>query len=194
KVVRDAEISLAGTEHWKRLGNIGALAPFFRMGDKAHKKARTQVPPSTTDKEAAPSPIAPIAQPSSADGPLVQEFAGLAPMRPAPGPQLPSVIVEGFYDRPEPRKSLAGSMLLLLSILLLGVGGYFGYMQYWQPQKLREEAVTRESAQAAEAERQREEAAALQRFKAAEEARAKAAREAEREEEATQAASNADAG
>src|SRR5258707_8184692 len=35
KVGRDDEISLAGTEHWKRLGNITALVPFFSIVEKA---------------------------------------------------------------------------------------------------------------------------------------------------------------
>ena len=209
KVSRDAEISLGGTEHWKRLGNISALAPFFKVVDDAHRGARQHPPPSAPDHEHPPTanvpgPNAPLseqifpgistvqAQPS---GIAAWEPTVLAPMHEPPGPQLPSVIIEGFDDeQPEVEKSHAAWILLLISIVLLCAGGYFGYVYYWHPQKLREQAAARESARAAEAQRQSEEDAALARAKAVEEARARAAQEAEREQQAAQAASATDAG
>jgi predicted Zn finger-like uncharacterized protein len=212
KVSRDAEISLAGTEHWKRLGNIGALAPFFKVVDDAFRGARQQpLPPALSpDHSAAPPavgapPLAqqtvpelsfPLPQPSIAPS----EAPGLVPIHAPPGPELPSVIVEGFHDyqpddyEPRVEKSTGAWILLLVAIVLLCAGGYFGYMYYWQPQKLREQLAARESARAAEAQREREQALALARSKAVEEARAKAAQEAERAEQAARAASAADAG
>jgi len=209
KVSRDAEISIAGTEHWKRLGNIGALAPFFKVVDDAQRGAREQPTSSALGHEQAAVPrgpaLSPAFEPSFQDispaqlqpSAIDSEPAGLVSMvRAAPGPELPSVIIEGFDEEPPPEgeKSHAAWILMLVAVVLLCGGGYFGYVYYWHPQKLREQAVARQSARAAEAEREREQAAALARSKAVEEARARAAQEAERREETAKAAGATDAG
>jgi len=67
KVSRDDEISLAGTEHWKRLGNIGALAPFFKVVGDAQRGVLQQPPLSAPAEEYSatpldPGPSTPIAQ------------------------------------------------------------------------------------------------------------------------------------
>jgi len=200
KVSRDDEISLVGTEHWKRLGNIGALAPFFKVVGDAQRGVLQQPPLSAPAEEYSATPLdlgpsTPIAQVQPQPLAIAaSEPTGLAAMMHAPlGPELPSVIVEGFDDeQPEVQQSHAAGILLLVSVMFLCAGGYFGYVYYWHPQKLREQAAAWERERAAAAEGEGEKAAA--RSKAVEEERAKVAQDAGREEQTARAADATDAG
>src|SRR5215813_3339584 len=80
KVSRDAEISIAGTEHWKRLGNIGALAPFFKVVDDARRGERQQQPPSALDQEYSGAPFGPAPSASLSE----QIFPGISAVQAQP--------------------------------------------------------------------------------------------------------------
>ncbi len=200
KVGREDEISLAGTEHWKRLGNISALAPFFTIVEKAQNGAQAEAPRVINDQQppgaaepadvlGTPAVYPPISAPS-ATTPSSTDPGSLPLTATGPSlhgrPDVPTVIVEEFGDPDaEDLKTGRGAwILLLLTIVLLGGGGYFGYMYYWQPQQQKERAAARDSERAAQAQVERDRVAALARSKAIEEARAKvAAQEAKSEDE-----------
>jgi predicted Zn finger-like uncharacterized protein len=212
KVGRDDEISLAGTEHWKRLGNITALVPFFSIVEKAENGPQAEVrgvindrqPPGPTVPEgtlSTPAVYPPITSPSAQTAPRSTDSGPLPRIATGPSihrfPSAPTVIVEEFGDQDaeDPKTGRAAWLLLLLTIVLLGGGGYFGYMYYWQPQRQKEQAVARESARAAQVQAEKDRAAALARSKAIEEARAKIAQETKSQDEgpSSQAASPPDA-
>ncbi len=212
KVGQDDEISLAGTEHWKRLGNITALLPFFSIVEKAQNGTQPEARHAINDPQppgpsappgvlSTPAVYPPITSPSAQTAPSSTD-SGPLPLTPTgPSihrfPSVPTVIVEEFGDNDfEDLKTGRGAwLLLLLTIVLLGGGGYFGYMYYWQPQQQKEQAAARDSARAAQAQAEKDRAAALARSKAIEEARAKIAQEAKSDEAASaQAASPQDAG
>jgi predicted Zn finger-like uncharacterized protein len=199
KVGRDDEISLVGTEHWKRLGNIPALAPFFTVVDEAHVRSQPEAPGFVEDQPRS----APIAAAGALDSPAVYPQISVTSSPGTPGSSqskpvagnsadpskhwresVPTIIVEevGDNDGAEDLKTGRGAwILILLTTVFLGGGGYFGYMYYWQPQQQRGQAAVRESARAAEARMERDRAAELARSKAIE--KAPVAQQAKSEEE-----------
>jgi predicted Zn finger-like uncharacterized protein len=147
KASRDDEISITG-ESWKPLGSIVELAPFFQIVEEADA-ARAYA-----DRTAeVPTPESPTGRSPLRD---VGRIPVMDPMPPRGGTQ------------PEFRVKRSGSgplVTVLLLLGLLGMGGYFGYVYWWEPRereaRLNAEAEAAAKKAKAQAEKDAAAAAAL---------------------------------